>query len=134
MPRRWLPMARRVVLFAAFAGLVYIAWRVDVFELPGEGCSPLHGYAPGDRVLIERRPSTLGLGDAVVFGDLDGALLLGRVVEAPLDLAPKPRARLDAGAHWIVVERRDCPGRDSSTLGPIEPEQIVARLIMTLGW
>lgn len=125
---------RRVALWGALFGIAYLAWRADFMTLPSAGCSPLHGFAPGDRVLVDRRPERLAVGDAVLFAGGAGELLLGRVSEPPAGLAHASRAALDAGALWIVTERADCPGADSDELGPIDRGRVVARLIMVVGW
>ena len=133
-PEKILLWLRRAVLVLAALGLSYLVWRADILNLPQAGCSPLHGFAPGDRVLVDLQPGGVELGAAVMFEGRDGELLLGRVSEAPLELDPDLRAQLDAGALWILTERDDCPGQDSDDLGPIAAERVVARLIMVIGW
>ncbi|QDU67570.1 hypothetical protein [Engelhardtia mirabilis] len=133
-PSRFLLVTRRAVLIVAAAGLGYLFWRADMLTLPEQGCSPLHGFAPGDRVIVDRRPKELGPGAAVLFEGRAGELLLGRVVDAPRDLDPAARALIERGALWIETERDDCPGNDSDDLGPIATERVVARLIMAVGW
>ena len=133
-PRRITAVARRVTLFLAVFGAAYLFWRADVLELPSEGCSPLNGFAPGARVLVDRSPGHLRPGDPVLFRGRPGELLLGRVVDPPAEVGVEQRDALDAGDLWIVAEREDCPGRDSRELGPIAPDDVVARLLTPLGW
>lgn len=133
-PRRVVVAARRVTLFLAVLGAAYLFWRADVLELPEEGCSPLHGFAPGARVLVDRAPGELRVGHAVLFRGRTGELLLGRIATPGPNVGSDERAQLAAGDLWILTERDDCPGRDSDDLGPIPTDDVVARLLLSLSW
>ena len=55
-PARWMHLLRRVRVFvyvSLVALTVYGLWRFDIVRLPDQGCSPLEGLEPGDRLLID---------------------------------------------------------------------------------
>jgi hypothetical protein len=98
--------------------------RVDVLTLPDQGCVPLYGFDPGDRVLLDRQPARIGVGDAVLFRGPGGELWLGRVSEPPQVLPEK--------SLWVLAERERCPGADSLSLGPLARADVVAKLVARL--
>lgn len=103
----------------ALAGLGYLALRFDNLTLPG-GCSPLLRYAPGNRLLLDRRFRALEPGDAVLFRG--GEQLLLGLVERVED---HPARRF-----WLVTDAPDCPGSASPELGWIPREDVVARIVL----
>jgi hypothetical protein len=120
----------RIVIYSVLAlGVAYGLWRFDVGSLPTEGCSPLYDIQPGDRLLIDRRPGTLREGDAVMFRDPAGELLLGRVGTPPASAPREIWEACAAGALWIVKEQRDCPGGESAVLGPIARDAVAGRVV-----
>lgn len=133
-PERWLGRIRRVVLLVA-TSLVLYAWaRFDVVVLPEGAVSPLYGIHPGDRLLVDRRPGALGSGSDVLYRAPDGRLLLGRTAEPPADAGAEARARLAEGARWVLLDRPVEGVPDSRTLGPIQPEALVGRVVLVLPW
>ena len=139
-PARWLVRVRRATLLLAFLAGLYVYLRIELMTLPAAGCSPLYGVDPGDRMVLDRRPGQIGPGDAILFEGPDGRLHLARVVDAPTpagapgpgDGAASPPADLEPGALWAVVERADCPGLDSTQLGPIARAQVRAEVLLFL--
>lgn len=108
---------RRLVWIVAIAAVGYLYLRFDNLTLPA-GCSPLLRFAPGNRLLLDLRPGELAAGDAVVFEDGSGTLLLGLVE------ATDPEE-----GHWLVTDNPDCPGRASGELGWIPARSIAARIL-----
>lgn len=107
----------RLAIYAVLlAAIGYALWRFEVVTLPAEGCSPLVGFEPGDRLLVDRSGG-VGLGTAVLYEGPGGELLLGRVVQPPGSAPAAVWSAFEAGELWIVSERDDCPGRDSHLLG-----------------
>ena len=48
------------------------------------------------------------------------------------ELAPEAALALAEGALWILVDREDCPGRDSRELGPVAPDRVAGRIAFTV--
>ena len=125
---------RRAVLFVALALVLYGIARFDVVLLPEGALSPLHGIHGGDRLLIDRHARRGAVGEAWLFRDAAGTLLLGRAEEPPAGLAPDAQAALERGALWLRFER-EVPGlADSRSLGPIAAEARAGRVILVLPW
>ena len=125
----------RVALYALLVVVVgYHLWRYDVARIPAEAVSPLEGFAPGARLIVDKHPGTVRVGDAVIYEGPDGELLLGRIEEPPPSAPEEMLARCRAGAHWIVKERPDARGADSTTLGPIDAAAIQGRIAVGLPW
>lgn len=120
----------RIGLYVVLALVIaYCVWRFDVASLPAEGCSPLFDLEPGDRIVVDRRPGTLKAGDAVLFRAPDGELYLGRVSTPPLSAPADVWAACEAGALWVVKEKRDCPGAESAVVGPIARADVSGRVV-----
>ena len=125
----------RLVIYVGLFGFVgFGVWRYDIVRLPKEGCSPLAAFEPGDRLVIDLHPSAVNEGDAVLFQNPAGELLLGRVGSPPRSAPPETWAAIRAGKLWIVGERADCPQADSRRHGPIDPEQLAGRVASALPW
>lgn len=130
------PILRRLrlgVYLFAILGLGYLVVRFDTLRLPGEGCSPVLAVDPGARVLVDTWASHVGDGSVVLFSDPrgGGTLLLG-VVSAPPPSAPGDIwEAVEAGALWIVGDRQNCPGPDSRLLGPIAPDLVQGRVVLS---
>ena len=113
---RVLHWLRRGVLLYAALGALYLGWRFEVQTLPRAGVSPLLAFRPGAHLLIDLRRLEARPGEALLFRDDAGRLLLAR-------LAQKPAAEQRAGL-WLLAD--DAPTQqlpDSRSLGPIAPER-----------
>ncbi len=132
--KRWLARLR-LLLYALILGLVGLfVWRFDSVRLPKEGCSPLWAFAPGDWLVVDVRPSSITVGDAILFRGPRGELLLARVVEPPRSAPPPIWEAYARGELWVEGEREDCPGADSRTLGVLGLEQVVGRIALVMPW
>ena len=125
-PQRVVRSLRLATLALAAAGMLYLVQRYDLMLLPASGCSPLASLAPGDRLLLDRRPRALGVGDAVLFAGPGGALHLA--------VLRRERKSGDARELWLETEVADCPGPDSRALGWIPAGAVRARLLLVLPW
>jgi len=130
--RRHLVLFRRACLALALGGLAWLVWRFDLVTLPAAAHSPLVAIPPGARLLVDRHPRPVEVGDVLFFRDAKGALLLGRVVEPPSGLTPEAEAALAAGAWWIEGDAPGLPLVDSRLLGPIPPARIEGRMLLFL--
>lgn len=122
--RQILYWARRGVLLYALFGALYLNWRFDVQTLPREGLSPLMEYRPGCHLLIDRRRLEGREGEALLFRDDLGRLLIGRVAEAP---AAETRPGI-----YLLADNPELALPDSRSLGPIAPQRIVGRVVCAL--
>jgi len=133
LARRFFKPLRIVLWVGVIAAGVYLMVRFDLASLPKGSCSPLLAISPGDRMWIDRKPREPMIGDMVLFEDPGSdRYLLGRIVEAPDALTPQARGMIDAGALWIEGDNSGCAVRDSRLLGPIKPDKLAGRVIMTL--
>jgi hypothetical protein len=125
----------RVVIYVVLLVLIgYHLWRYDLVRLPPTGCSPLADLDPGTRMIVDLHPGELSAGDAVLYADGAGTLLLGRVGTPPPSAPAAVWAACRAGARWIVKEVEACPGDDSTRLGPLPREAIHGRIAGTVPW
>lgn len=115
---------RRGVLLYALGGVLYLSWRFEVQTLPREGVSPLVAYRPGAHLLVDRRRLGAQPGEALLFRDDLGRLLLGR-------LAPMPAGETRAGL-WLLADDEQAQLPDSRSLGPIAAERVVGRVVCAL--
>jgi len=125
-PQRLVRPLRLLTLALAAAGALYLWRRYDLMLLPAGGCSPLASLAPGDRLLLDRRPRAPVVGDALVFAGPENALHLAVVRQA--------RGSGDARELWLETEVADCPGPDSRELGWIPARSVRARVLLALPW
>ena len=125
----------RMALYVVLFGMVgWGVWRYDVIRLPEAGCSPLTDFQPGARLVIDQHPGDIAQGDAVLFENPAGELLLGRIGQPP---PSAPQAYWDAvedGALWIVGENPDCPQADSRRHGPLARERVRGVIASILPW
>ena len=112
--------------------LIYLGLRFTVTGLPDEGCSPVMRLQPGDWLLVDLRPGSLEHGDALLFSDGEGELLLGLLGPVPATAPAEHLAAVEAGDLWIVADNPNCPARDSRALGPIPAEQLRGRIVLGL--
>lgn len=135
-PGRWFRLLSRVrvaVYLVLVLLVAYGLWRYDTVRLPPEGCSPLFRFAPGDRLLVDRLGAPTP-GDAVLYREPGGTLLLGLVAEPP---GSAPREVWDAyerGELWLEAERADCPTQDSRLLGTLPRDAVAGRVVAALPW
>ena len=125
-------LVRRLRFFAvgvAVLGFFYLASRYELLELPEDRCSPVSALQPGSYLLLDRDPPQLFTGDAVFFETPAGELALGKLVEPPG--TPAGTTRVEDG-YWIVGDALDCSTPDSTTLGPIAPDSVQARVLFSL--
>jgi hypothetical protein len=99
-------------------------WRFEVQTLPRDGISPLLSLRPGAKVLVDRRELEAQIGEALLFRDEAGRLLLGRLAQKP---AHEGRAGL-----WILSDGEASLLPDSRSLGPIAPERVEGRVVCAL--
>lgn len=121
---RVLLWARRAVFLYAALGALYLGWRFELMTLPAEGVSPLREYRPGTRLLVDRSHREGREGEALLYRDDLGRLLLGR-------LATTPSGETRSGL-WLVTDAEGGELPDSRTLGPISPERVVGRVVCAL--
>lgn len=116
---RW---TRRVALSASVLGVLYLFWRFERVALDAAGCSPLWEVPVGSTLIFDVQPPALAAGDVVLFEGPRGASLLARIQS------------VDPQGNLVLVTDRDedCPSPDSSELGPVGPEHVLARLVVTL--
>ncbi len=122
--RRVLIWVRRVVLLYVICAVLYLSWRFDLRTLPRTGVTPLLEFRPGSHLLIDQRGRAVQAGDALLFRDEQGRCLLAR-------LAAKPGTEGRPGL-WLVADNPELALPDSTTLGPIAPEQVVGRVVCAL--
>ncbi len=115
---------RRFVLLYAICAVLYLSWRFDLRTLPPEGVTPLIEFRPGSHLLIDQRGRAVHSGDALLFRDAQGRCLLARLVERP---GPESRPGL-----WLLADNPGVALPDSTTLGPIAPEQVIGRVVCAL--
>lgn len=127
---------RRLSWVIALGAVAYLAWRFETLTLPAGGCSPLFRFQAGQTLLTDRHPSTLAIGDAVLYR-ASGQVLLGSIEElrgagrqpiSPLASNPWPHSL------WLVTDAPDCPGADSRELGWIPVEDLAARVLLVWPW
>ena len=126
--------ARRALLFASVALLLYGLARFDVVRLPEGARSPLHGVHAGDRLLVDRHARRGAEGELWLYRGPAGELLIGRASAPPPGLAAAQRQALESGALWLVHERELEGLADSRGLGPIAAEARLGRVILVLPW
>lgn len=115
---------RRGLLLYVACGLLYLGWRFEVQQLPSAGVSPLLDYRPGANLLIDLRRLGAQAGEALLFRDESGRLLLGR-------LAHKPADELRPGL-WLLADDPQAALPDSRSLGPIPEQRVVGRVVCAL--
>ena len=71
---------------------------------------------PGARLVVDLHFGSLAEGDAVLYRDGEG-LLLGRIEQPPASAPEDLWEAWRAGALWIVKDRPEVPGNDSTLRG-----------------
>lgn len=121
---RTLAWLRRALLLYAALAVIYLSWRFELQKLPSEGVSPLLEYRPGAHLLVDRRRLEAQPGEALLFRDESGRLLLAR-------LGAKPAGEARPGL-WLVADDPQARLPDSRSLGPIPPTRVVGRVVCAL--
>jgi hypothetical protein len=125
-PTRLLRILRRTVMVIALAGAGYLMVRFDGLELARDSPSPLLRFSPGDSLVLDRYPVDLQSDDPVIFAGPDGRVHLALVSEI--------RQEERATQLWLRHDAPDCVAPDSQTLGWVDEEWIVGRVIMVWPW
>ncbi|HTF87927.1 MAG TPA: S26 family signal peptidase [Planctomycetota bacterium] len=123
-PRRVLFWVRRGLWIYALCAVFYLFWRFDLQSLPRDAITPLLRFHPGARLLVDRRNLDAREGQALLFHDEQGRLLLGDVGRAP-ESETRP-------GLWLLADNPEVQGLDSRTLGPIAKERVVGRVVCAL--
>lgn len=116
---RW---SRRVTAVLAIAGAAYLVSRYEVFRMDSDAPSPLHRFADGSTLVLDRRPRTPEPGDAVVVRTASGVLHVTGI-EA---------VREDGSGIWCEIDDPSVAGLTSSTAGWIDGRAIYGRVLF--GW
>ncbi|MFT5733926.1 MAG: hypothetical protein ACJAZN_002333 [Planctomycetota bacterium] len=119
--RSALKIIRRYTVLAALVGLVYIGTRFEFSALPEDRCSTLVRFDPGDRLVIDGRPGSVGQGDAVLIQTQSGSKHLCLV----------ERVREEDGRLWCVTDNPECPGFSSEAAGWIDPRAVTGRVLLS---
>jgi len=107
--------------------------RFEAIRLSEDGCSPVRALSPGDHVVYDKRPGRLSMGDVLLFRGPGDELLLGIGREVPASASSEVHAEVEAGMLWIEGDATGCPSLDSRSLGPIDPERVVGRVVYSYG-
>ncbi|MEX1023833.1 MAG: hypothetical protein WD226_02045 [Planctomycetota bacterium] len=134
MSAQLLRRARIAIYVGVLVVVAYFILRYDMVGLPGEGCSPLVALTPGERLVVDRWVGEPELGALLLFSDGADEILLGKLSTLPHSAPPRMHAAIERGSYWIVTDAPDCPGRDSRVMGPIEPDDVVGRILFSLPW
>ncbi len=118
--RQLLKRFRRITMLTAVLGLAYIVMRFDIVALPDDRGCPLNRFAPGDRLIVDGRPSHIGAGDAVLVRTAAGGLHLTRV----------SAVRSTDGALWCKTDNPDVAGLTSDDVGWIQSEAVDGRVLL----
>ncbi len=120
--RKALKVLRRITVLVALGGLGYLALRFEFMQLPEERPCPLVQFEPGDKLVIDGRPTALSVDDAVLVMTRDGIRRLCKI-----------RLIREGDGHlWCVTDNPDCEGFSSTVAGWIDPRAVVGRVLM--GW
>lgn len=111
---------RRITTVVAILGLGYLVVRFDLMMLPKDRCSPLVRFDPGDRLIVDGHPSSVGPGDAILVRTRSGVVVVTRV----------QALREEDGAVWCTTDNPDCPGLRSEEAGWISTEAIAGRVLL----
>lgn len=125
--RKLLQWARRLILIYCLGALLYLTWRFEVQTLPAAGVSPLAAFRPGAHLLVDRGASGGAVGDALLYRDEQGRLLLGRLADRPVG---EERPGL-----WLLSDGSGPDGvafPDSRSLGPVAPERVEGRVVFAI--
>lgn len=126
-PGQVLRVVRKATLALTVLGAAYLLWRFDLEALPEDRCSPLTRFSGGDQLLIDRRPTDLAPGNALLVRDGTGLLHLGLVERVRPEDGPLE-------AVWVVTDARDCPAPDSEDFGWIPARDVTGRVVLVWPW
>jgi len=125
-PKSLLVSLRRVVMILALVGVGYLLVRFDGMQLPVDSPSPLLRFSPGDSLLVDLYPGELRVDDPVIYAGPDGRVHLGLIRES--------RQMAGGPQFWLGHDAQDKSAPDSQTLGWVDGEWIVGRVIMVWPW
>lgn len=120
--RRLLRAVRVLTLLIAGYYAISLGTRYELLSLPEEGCSPVARYSPGTRLLVDRRSPHWEVGDCVFVEDGAGATHLVILAEVNAD-----------GLYWTSTDVEGCPGVSASELGWLGENELLGRVVMSLG-
>ena len=69
----------------------------------------------------------------MLFRGPEDELLLGIKRAVPASAPSDVHAEVEAGMLWIEGDAVGCPSVDSRSMGPIDPDRVVGRLVYNLG-
>ena len=113
---------RRGTLLVALGVAAHLGSRFDLVTLPEEGCIPVSRYAPGSRLLVDRRPPTWRVGDCVFVEAPDTSVHIVLLSATNSD-----------GFFRTETDISECPGVDPEWLGWVGPSSLLGRVVMALG-
>lgn len=125
-PKRLMGLLRRVVMVLVLAGAGYLLVRFDGMRLALDSPSPLLRFSPGDSLLLDRYPQGIEVDDSVLYAGPDGRHHLGLILEL--------RKVEGVTQFWLGHDAPDLVAPDSRTLGWVDGEWIVGRVIMVWPW
>ena len=124
---------RRATLLLALLGAAYLVLRFDLVNLPDGSCSPLRRYEAGDRLIVDRRPASVEVGEGSwLRSDLGqvGDAVLVRDGAGTLHLALISAERDSDGALWCSSDCDRCEGFDSGRDGWIPRSSVAGRILL----
>jgi hypothetical protein len=120
--RSLLKWMRRGTLLVALGVAVHLGSRFDLVTLPEEGCIPVSRYAPGSRLLVDRRPPSWVVGDCVFVEARDSSVHIVLLSATNVE-----------GLFLTETDVPECPGVDPELLGWVETSSLLGRVVMALG-
>jgi len=117
--RQILRGVRALTLLLAGYYAISLGLRFELLSLPAEGCSPVARYSAGTRLLVDKRPPAWEVGDCVLVAGASHLVILADVSAE--------------GLYWTATDAMECPGVSGPELGWLREEQLLGRVVMSLG-